>query len=131
MAKALGEEYQVLTADNAGDAIEKAFGDPTPGPHPARRRDARRLRLRGVPGAQGRGADRGYPDHVPHQPHEAQAQVEGFQLGAVDYITKPINAGVLQGPRAHCTSRSPTSRLELERLVAASAPRSSRRRAPS
>ena len=47
---------------------------------------------------------------------EAQAQVEGLQLGAVDYITKPINAAVLQA-RVRLHIALANRRVELERLV--------------
>src|SRR5437868_12519622 len=47
---------------------------------------------------------------------EAQAQVEAFDLGAVDYITKPINAKVLKA-RVRMHLALADRRYELERLV--------------
>ncbi len=47
---------------------------------------------------------------------EAQAQVEGFQLGAVDYVTKPINAGVLRA-RVRLHLALSNRRHELEQMV--------------
>src|SRR5205823_7361874 len=47
---------------------------------------------------------------------EAQAQVEGFELGAVDYITKPINARVLKA-RVRLHLALIDRNQELERLV--------------
>jgi putative two-component system response regulator len=47
---------------------------------------------------------------------EAQAQMEGFQLGAVDYITKPINTGVLKA-RVRLHLALVNRRHELEHLV--------------
>jgi len=47
---------------------------------------------------------------------EAQAQVEGFKVGAVDYITKPINGHVLMA-RVRLHLALADRRHELERLV--------------
>jgi cyclic di-GMP phosphodiesterase len=96
MAKALRDEYQVLTADNPGDAIEKAFGDPRP--------DLILLDV-DMPDVSGFEVCRALKGEAPTADipiifltsrMEAQAQVEGIELGAVDYIGKPINAAVLK-----------------------------------
>jgi putative two-component system response regulator len=96
MAKALGADYRVLTAEDPGTAIELAGGEPRP--------DLILLdvEMPGVSGFEVCQALKG-DAHTTDIPvifltgkTEAKAQVEGFELGAVDYITKPINAGVLR-----------------------------------
>jgi putative two-component system response regulator len=47
---------------------------------------------------------------------DARSQVEGLEMGAVDYITKPINAAVLQ-VRVRTQMALASRRAELERLV--------------
>jgi len=91
MAKALGEEYEVITASDAGTAIEKAFAEPRP--------DLILLDIE-MPDISGFEVCRALKDEVLTNAipvifltgnSEAQAQVEAFELGAVDYVTKPIN----------------------------------------
>ena len=96
MGKALGSDYKVLTAANAGDAIELAGGQLRPSlilldvemPDVSGFEVARALKAEGTTA------------HIPiiflTGKTETQAQVEAFELGAVDYITKPINARVLK-----------------------------------
>jgi putative two-component system response regulator len=118
MAKALASEYQVLTADNAGDAISAAFGDPTP--------DLILLDV-DMPDVSGFEVCRALKAEVPTAAipvifvtsrAEAQAQLEGFELGAVDYVAKPINAAVLRA-RVGLHLALTNHRMELERLVQA------------
>ena len=116
MARALRSEYEVLTADNSGDALNLASGDPRPTlilldvempgvsgfelcrelKHDARTRDIPVIFLTGKA--------------------EAQAQVEGLDLGAVDYVTKPINSAVLKA-RVRNQVALVSHRHELERMV--------------
>jgi putative two-component system response regulator len=116
MAKALGEEYEVITASDAGTAIEKAFA----APHP----DLILLDVE-MPDISGFEVCRALKDEVLTTAipiifltgrTEAQAQVEGFELGAVDYVTKPINAAVLRA-RVRMHLALSNRRQELERLV--------------
>ena len=116
MAKALGSEYQVLTADNAGDAISMAFADPAP--------DLILLDV-DMPEVSGFEVCRALKAEIPTAAipiifltgkTEAQAQVEGLELGAVDYITKPINAAVLR-TRVGMHLALTNQRRELERMV--------------
>jgi len=116
MAKALGAEYEVITAGDAGTAIEKAFGEPRP--------DLILLDV-DMPDISGFEVCRALKDEVLTAAipvifltgkTEAQAQVEGFELGAVDYVTKPINAAVLRA-RVRMHLALSNRRQELERLV--------------
>ena len=116
MAKALSAEYQVITATDAGTAIEKAFAEPRP--------DLILLDIE-MPEVDGFEVCRALKDEAPTASipiifltgkTEAQAQVEGFKLGAVDYITKPINAAVLKA-RVAMHLQLANRRAELERLV--------------
>jgi putative two-component system response regulator len=116
MGKALGADYQVLTAANAGDAIALAGGQPRPAlilldvemPDVSGFEVARALK------AEVATAD--IPIIFLTGKAEAQAQVEGFELGAVDYITKPINARVLKA-RVRLHLALIDRQHELERLV--------------
>ena len=116
MGKALGTDYKVLTAANAGDAIALAGGQPRPAlilldvemPDVSGFEVARALK------AEPATAD--IPIIFLTGKSEAQAQVEGFELGAVDYITKPINARVLKA-RVRLHVALIDRRHELERLV--------------
>jgi cyclic di-GMP phosphodiesterase len=116
MGKALGADYKVLTAANAGDAIALAGGQPRPSlilldiemPDVSGFEVARALK------AEGSTAD--IPIIFLTGKTEAQAQVEGFELGAVDYITKPINARVLKA-RVRLHLALIDRQHELERLV--------------
>jgi putative two-component system response regulator len=116
MAKALGTEYKVLTAEDGGAAIAAAEGEPRPDlilldvemPEVSGFEVCRALK--GEP----RTAD--IPVIFLTGKTEAQAQVEGFESGAVDYITKPINAKVLMA-RVRLHLALTDRRHELERLV--------------
>jgi putative two-component system response regulator len=116
MAKALGADYEVITAPDAGSAIEKAFATPHP--------DLILLDVE-MPDISGFEVCRALKDEAATASipvifltgkTEAQAQVEGFQLGAVDYITKPINAAVLKA-RVRMHLALANRRAELERIV--------------
>ena len=115
MAKALGE-YHVLTAADGASALKMAAGKPRP--------DLILLDVE-MPGTSGFEVCR----QLKAKPEtaeipvifltgktERQAEVEGLQLGAVDYVTKPINSAVLKARvRAHVALAN--QRAELERLV--------------
>jgi putative two-component system response regulator len=116
MGKALGEDYQVLTADNAGDAISAACGEPRPD---LVLLDIDMPDVSGFEVCQALKAEVQTAD-IPvvflTSRTEAQSQLEGLELGAVDYIAKPINAAVLRARvRMHIALTS--QRHELERLV--------------
>src|SRR5258707_5168217 len=116
MAKALGTQYKVLTANNAGDAIALAGGEPRPSlvlldiemPDVSGFEVCRALK--------GEASTADIPVLFLTGKTEAQAQVEGFELGAVDYITKPINAKVLMA-RVRMHLALADQRHELEHLV--------------
>jgi putative two-component system response regulator len=116
MAKALGADYSVLTAEDGAKAMTAAKGEQRP--------DLILLDVE-MPGTSGfdvckalkaeaRTAD--IPIIFLTGKTEAQAQVEGFKLGAVDYITKPINAMVLKA-RVRLHLALIDRHHELERLV--------------
>ncbi|HSA89512.1 MAG TPA: HD domain-containing phosphohydrolase [Burkholderiales bacterium] len=115
--KALGDEYQVLTAADPGTAIEKAFGDPRP--------DLILLDV-DMPEIGGFEVCRALKDEPTTSSipivfltgrNEAEAQVEGLQLGAADYISKGgTNAAVLK-TRVALHLALAGRRAELERLV--------------
>jgi putative two-component system response regulator len=116
MAQALGEDYEVITAADAGTAIEKAFGEPRP--------DLILLDI-DMPDISGFEVCRALKDEALTTAipiifltgrTEAQDQVEGFELGAVDYINKPINAAVLK-TRVRLHLALVNRRAELEHLV--------------
>ena len=116
MAKALGTDYEVLTAENGAKAVKATLGEKRP--------DLILLDVE-MPGSSGFDvckalkADQRTSD-IPiiflTGKAEAQAQVEGFKVGAVDYITKPINALVLKA-RVRLHLALIDRRHELERLV--------------
>src|SRR6185436_20428408 len=116
MAKALSADYEVITAADAGTAIEKAFGDPKPD---LVLLDVEMPDVNGFEVCQALKAEALTAD-IPiiflTGKAEAQAQVECFQLGAVDYVTKPINAGVLKA-RVRLHLALSNRRLELEQMV--------------
>ena len=130
MEKALRDEYQVLTADNPGDAIEKAFGDPRPD---LILLDVDMPDVSGFEVCQalkGETATADIPIIFLTSRTGAQDQVDGLQLGAVDYVGKPINAAVLKSRvRLHVALASQHRQLfqqrdelasrreELERMV--------------
>lgn len=116
MAAALSTDYSVITADGPAKAVKAVLGEPRP--------DLILLDVE-MPGASGFDickklkADQrtaGIPIIFLTGHTEAKAQVQGFELGAVDYITKPINAAVLKARvRLHLALLD--RRQELERLV--------------
>jgi putative two-component system response regulator len=116
IARALGADYEVLTADNPGDAISMALGDPTPDlilldvdmPHVSGFEVCRALKAEAQSAA--------IPIIFLTSHTEAEAQLEGLALGAVDYLGKSTTAALLKARvRAHVGLAS--RRLELERLV--------------
>jgi putative two-component system response regulator len=118
MEKALGSDYQVLTAEDPGAGIQMAFGEPRPD---LILLDIEMPQVNGFEvcrALKGETVTAEIPVIFLTSKQEAQAQVEGFQAGAVDYITKPINATVLRARvRTHVALAN--QRLELERLVQA------------
>jgi putative two-component system response regulator len=116
MGKALGDDYQVITADNAGDAISAALGEPRP--------DLVLLDI-DMPDVSGLEVCQALKGEVQTADIPVvfltartgmQQQVEGFETGAVDYVTKPFNAFVLRA-RVRIHIALANQRLELERLV--------------
>lgn len=118
MEKALGSDYQVITADDPGAGIQMAFGEPRPD---LILLDIEMPQVNGFEvcrALKGETLTAEIPVIFLTSKHEAQAQVEGFQAGAVDYIAKPINATVLRARvRTHVALAN--QRLELERMVQA------------
>jgi len=116
MGKVLGADYQFVEASDAGTAIEKAFADPRPD---LILLDIEMPDVNGFEVCQALKAEAQTAD-IPviflTGKSEPQAQVEGFELGAVDYVTKPINAGVLKA-RVRLHLALVDRRLELEHLV--------------
>jgi putative two-component system response regulator len=116
MARALGSDYHVITASNPGDAISLAFGDPLPDlilldvdmPEVSGFEVCRALKAEALTAA--------IPIIFLTTRTEAPDQLEGFDLGAVDYIGKPINAGVLRA-RVSLHLALTNRNLELARLV--------------
>jgi putative two-component system response regulator len=118
MAKVLGASgYQVLTAEDPGTALELAGGEPRP--------DLILLDV-DMPGASGFELirvlkDEGKTAHIPvvflTARAQPQDQAEGFELGAADYITKPINSAVLK-VRVRNQLALADRQAELERQVA-------------
>jgi putative two-component system response regulator len=116
MAKALRTDYLVLTASDPGTALDLAAGQPRP--------DLILLDVE-MPGANGfevlrvlksEGATAGIPVVFLTGTEKPEYEVEALDLGAVDYIRKPVSAAVL---KAHVRKRLALSarRQELERLV--------------
>ena len=116
MAKALGADYDTDTSSDAGSAIEKAFASPQPDlilldvemPDVSGFEVCRALK--------GEPATADIPIIFLTGKTEAQAQVEGLELGAVDYVMKPINAKVLKA-RVRLHLALIDRRQELERMV--------------
>jgi len=116
MGKALGEEYQVITADNPGDAISAAFAEPRPD---LILLDIDMPEVSGLEVCQALKAEpqtASIPVVFLTARNTMQQQVEGFESGAVDYITKPFNAFVLRA-RVRIHIALANRRFELERLV--------------
>jgi putative two-component system response regulator len=117
IGKALGDDYEVLTAADAGSAIERAFADPKP--------DLILLDV-DMPDISGFEVCRALKDEaltasIPviflTGATDAQAQVEGLALGAVDYVQKTgTNAAVLK-TRVSMHLALVNRQSELERLV--------------
>jgi len=117
VAKALGEEYQVMTAADPGSAIEKAFGEPRP--------DLILLDI-DMPDIDGFEVCRALKDEPATSAipvifltgrSEAQSQIDGLALGAVDYISKTgTNATVLKS-RVGMHLALVSQRAQLERMV--------------
>jgi putative two-component system response regulator len=116
MERALRAAYTVVTAADGGAAIVAAEGEPRPDlilldvdmPEVSGFEVCRALK------AETRTAD--IPIVFLTGKNESEAQVEGFESGAVDYITKPINGKVLMA-RVRLHLALADRRLELERLV--------------
>jgi len=116
MGKALGEEYKVITADNPGDAISAAFGEPRPD---LILLDIDMPEVSGLEVCQALKAEpqtASIPVVFLTARNTMQQQVEGFETGAVDYITKPFNAFVLRA-RVRIHIALANRRHELEHLV--------------
>ena len=115
--KALGTDYEVITAADPGSAIEKAFGEPRP--------DLILLDIE-MPDIDGFEVCRALKDEASTAAIpiifltgkvEAQAQVEGLKLGAVDFVSKTgSNAAVLK-MRVGLHLALVNQRAELERMV--------------
>ena len=86
MGKVLGTDYEVITAENASDAIEKAFGEPRPDlilldvelPDISGFEVCRALK--------GEELTKDIPIIFLTAKSDAKAQIEGLEIGAVDYI---------------------------------------------
>ena len=115
MAKAL-TEYDVETASDPGTAIEKAFATPHPDlilldvemPDVSGFEVCRALKAEALTGD--------IPVIFLTGKTEAEAQVEGLEAGAADYVTKPINVKVLK-LRVRMQLALIDRRHELEHLV--------------
>ena len=116
IAKVLSAEYEVLTAADPGTALELAAGEPRP--------DLILLDV-DMPGATGFELirvlkDEGRTALIPvvflTGRTGPQDQTEGFELGAADYITKPINSAVLKA-RVRNQLAAEGRRAELEHRV--------------
>jgi putative two-component system response regulator len=117
MGKALAEEYEVIAAADPGTAIEKAFGEPRPD---LILLDVEMPDIDGFEvcrALKGEPATASIPVIFLTGKTEAQAQVEGLELGAADYLTKSgANASVLKARvRMHLALAEHQS--ELERIV--------------
>jgi putative two-component system response regulator len=118
LAKALSPQYRVLTADNAGEAISLAGGNPTPDLIVL---DVDMPQVSGFEVCRALKADlstAAIPVIFLTARTEPEAQLEGLGLGAADYVTKPINAAVLRA-RVALHIALATRRAELEHLVQA------------
>ena len=124
MQKALSADYQVITAADPGGAIEKAFGEPRPD---LILLDVEMPDIDGFEvcrALKGEASTSAIPIIFLTGKTEAQAQVEGLELGAADYLTKSgANAAVLKARvRMHLAladrrAELDDRRAELERLV--------------
>jgi putative two-component system response regulator len=116
MAKALAADYEVKTAENGGAALLAAAGTPHP--------DLMLLDVE-MPGMSGfevckalkeNPATAAIPVIFLTGKGESKYEMEGFTLGAVDYITKPINVAVLR-LRVRAQVALANRRAELESMV--------------
>ena len=117
MQKALGQDYEILTASDAKGAFDKAFGEPRP---ELVLLDVEMPEISGFEVCKALKEDpatASIPVIFLTGKAEAKMQVEGFQLGAADYVTKAGgNAAVLKARvRTHIALAN--QRIELERLV--------------
>jgi putative two-component system response regulator len=117
MEKALAADYAVITAADPGSAIEKAFGEPRPD---LILLDVEMPDIDGFEvcrALKGEASTSAIPIIFLTGKTEAQAQVEGLELGAADYLTKSgANAAVLKA-RVRMHLALADRRHELERLV--------------
>jgi putative two-component system response regulator len=117
VTRALREEYTVLTAPDASVALELAGGSPRPDLIllDIEMPDASGFDLCRVLKGQG-SSTADIPVVFLTSNTDTRVQVEGLELGAVDYINKPISAPILKARvRTHLALAN--RRLELERLV--------------
>jgi putative two-component system response regulator len=116
MAKALGPEYRVVTAANAGDAISAASAEPRPD---LILLDVEMPVVSGFEVCQALKGDvqtSAIPVIFLTGRADVQDQVDGLALGAVDYVAKPINVFVLRTRVAIHVALN-NQRRGLERLV--------------
>jgi putative two-component system response regulator len=116
MGKALGEEYEVLRAIDAGSAIELAGAKPRPD---LILLDIDMPNVSGFEVCQALKGDpltAGIPVVFLTGREGAESQVEGLALGAVDYVMKPINSAVLKA-RVRMHLAFSRQQEELERMV--------------
>jgi len=116
MRQVLSAEYVMLTAANPGDAISLAAGDPRPDLIVL---DIEMPDVSGFEVCQALKAEPTTAD-IPivflTGKAEAEAQVEAFGLGAVDYLIKPINVAILKA-RVQMQIQMANQRQALEGLV--------------
>jgi putative two-component system response regulator len=117
MQKALTHDYEVISAADPGTAIEKAFGQPRP--------DLILLDIE-MPEIDGFEVCRALKDEPTTSSipiifltgnSEAQAQVEGLELGAADFLTKSAANGAVLKARVRMHLALSNRQSELERLV--------------
>jgi putative two-component system response regulator len=116
MGKALGEEYEVLRAIDAGSASELAGAKPRPD---LILLDIDMPNVSGFEVCQALKDDpltAGIPVVFLTGREGAESQVEGLALGAVDYVMKPINSAVLKA-RVRMHLAFSRQQEELERMV--------------
>jgi putative two-component system response regulator len=116
MAKALGADYEVRTAGGGAAALLAAAADPQP--------DLILLDVE-MPGMSGfevckalkaNPSTAGIPVIFLTGKGETRSEMQGFALGAVDYVTKPINVAVLKARVATHVALA-SRRAALENLV--------------